>query len=331
MGSTDSHGESHLETPPKSPAESHLARELRTQPDDWRWAAQRAAEVADLLPAAGERVAAVGCGTSLFMARAYAELRQAAGDGWTDAFPASEHHLLRGPGGYDRVVVICRSGTTSEVIEVVEELVAAGIPHVAIVATPGTPVAERAQHVILLDRVDEKSVVQTRFATTTLALLRASVGSASGSAAGAGGAAAVAAAAADAAAVVDAADDELLADLLDAQQVTFLGRGWTVGLAEEAALKLRESAQFWTESYPAMEYRHGPISIAAPGRVTWALGEVPEGLAEEVRATGGHFEHRDVDPMAELVRVHRLCLALAAARGLDPDEPRHLSRSIILS
>ena len=35
--------------------------------------------------------------------------------------------------------------------------------------------------------------------------------------------------------------------------------------------------------------------------------------------------------MAELVRVHRLCLALATARGLDPDEPRHLTRSIILS
>src|SRR3712207_7559300 len=46
---------------------------------------------------------------------------------------------------------------------------------------------------------------------------------------------------------------------------TFLGRGWTIGLANEAALKLRESAQAWTESYPAMEYRHGPISITAPG------------------------------------------------------------------
>ncbi len=79
-----------------------------------------------------------------------------------------------------------------------------------------------------------------------------------------------------------------------------------------------------------MEYRHGPVSIAAAGRVTWALGEVPAGLGEQVSATGAHFEHRDLDPLAELVRVHRLCLAMARRLGLDPDRPRHLTRSVIL-
>jgi fructoselysine-6-P-deglycase FrlB-like protein len=112
--------------------------------------------------------------------------------------------------------------------------------------------------------------------------------------------------------------------------VTFVGMGWTVGLAEEAALKLRESAQFWTESYPAMEYRHGPIAISAPGRATWALGAVPAGLAEQVAATGGRLEHRDIDPLAELVRVHRLCIAKARAADVDPDHPRHLTRSVVL-
>ena len=79
-----------------------------------------------------------------------------------------------------------------------------------------------------------------------------------------------------------------------------------------------------------MEYRHGPISIATTGRVTWALGAVPEGLADDIARTGAHFEHRDIDPLAELVRVHRLCLVRAAARGLDPDRPRHLTRSVVL-
>jgi glucosamine 6-phosphate synthetase-like amidotransferase/phosphosugar isomerase protein len=80
-----------------------------------------------------------------------------------------------------------------------------------------------------------------------------------------------------------------------------------------------------------MDYRHGPVSIAAPGRTTWALGTVPEGLADEVRATGAHFENRDLDPMVDLVRVHRLCLIKAAKAGVDPDRPRHLSRSIVLT
>ena len=71
---------------------------------------------------------------------------------------------------------------------------------------------------------------------------------------------------------------------MEAEQFTFLGRGWTCGLAQEAALKMREAAGAWTEAYPAMEYRHGPISIAGPGRVTWMFGDVPEGLRGELGA-----------------------------------------------
>jgi fructoselysine-6-P-deglycase FrlB-like protein len=292
-----------------------LEQEIATQPDDWAAVVQRLPEVADLLPRPGERVATIGCGTSWFMGQAYAVLRESLGQGVTDAFAASEHHLSR---GYDRVVVITRSGTTSEVIEVVEQLKADGTPHVALVATAGTAVPEAAESTILLPEVDEQSVVQTRFATTVLALLRASLGES------------LEQAIADAREVLAEGDDTAYAGMSDAEQVTFLGRGWTTGLANEAALKLRESVQFWAESYPAMEYRHGPISIAAPGRVTWAIGDVPEGLPEQVRATGAHFEHRDIDPMAELVRLHRYCLARARAAGLNPDEPRNLTRSIIL-
>jgi len=70
------------------------------------------------------------------------------------------------------------------------------------------------------------------------------------------------------------------------RQVVFLGRGWSVGLAQEAALKVRESAQAWSEAYPAMEYRHGPISTAGPGTVVWSLVELPPGLAGEITQTG---------------------------------------------
>ena len=295
---------------------THLAREIATQPDDWARAATRVAAVADMLPRPGERVATIGCGTSWFMGQAYAVRRESLGQGVTDAFAASEHRLDR---RYDRVVVISRSGTTTEVIDVVEQLRASGVPHVSIVATAGTPVAQDSSSTILLDDVDEQSVVQTRFATTTLALLRASLGED------------LSPAVEQARAVLGEDPATALGPLLSVEQVTFLGRGWSNGIANEAALKLRESSQFWAESYPAMEYRHGPISIAAPGRAVWAFGEVPEGLADEVRSTGAHFEHRELDPMSELVRLHRLCLARAEAAGLDPDSPRNLTRSIVLT
>jgi len=295
---------------------THLAREIATQPDDWARTIARLDTFADVLPREGERVATIGCGTSWFMGQAYAARRESLGQGVTDAFAASEHRLAR---GYDRVVVITRSGTTTEVISVVDELRSAGVPHVSIVATPDTPVAQASSSTILLDDVDEQSVVQTRFATTTLALLRASLGED------------LSEVVAQARAVLEEDPATGLGPLRSVEQVTFLGRDWTNGIANEAALKLRESSQFWAESYPAMEYRHGPISIAAPGRAVWAFGEVPEGLADEVRGTGAHFEHRDLDPMADLLRLHRFCLVRAEDAGLDPDAPRNLTRSIVLT
>lgn len=290
---------------------THLEREIGTQPRDWARVTARVGEFSSALPQSGERVAIIGCGTSWFMAQAYAALRESGGQGVTDAFAASEHHLAR---GYDRVIALSRSGTTTEVVEALGT-VTGGAPATAIVAVAGTPIAEAATDVIVLDEVDEQSVVQTRFATTALALLRASLGED------------LSPAVADAEAVLAESIDP---ELRDADQATFLGRGWTVGLAHEAALKLRESCQAWAESYPAMDYRHGPIAIAQPGRVVWALGEVPAGLADNVAATGARFEHRKIDPLAELVRVHRMCLARALELGLNPDQPRGLTRSVVL-
>jgi fructoselysine-6-P-deglycase FrlB-like protein len=159
-------------------------------------------------------------------------------------------------------------------------------------------------------------VVQTRFATTALALLRAALGE-------------------DLERAAKDAERALAAPLpLDPDevgQVTFLGSGWTYGLANEAALKLREAAQFWTESHLSMEYRHGPISIAGPGRAVWPFEPLPSGLTDQVKSTGATLvDVGDLDPMATLVLAQRFAVAAAEARGLDPDRPRNLTRSVIL-
>jgi fructoselysine-6-P-deglycase FrlB-like protein len=292
---------------------SYVEVELVTQPECWRRAADLAT-TADGLPQHGERVAVTGCGTSWFMAMAYAARREAAGHGETDAFQASELPVGR---PYDRVVAITRSGTTTEVVALLEALRGRRETTV-LVGDPSTPAASAADHTVPLSFADERSVVQTRFATTSLALLRAGLGED------------VAALAADAQAAVAA---ELPLDPAAVEQVTFLGRGWTVGLAHEAALKCREAASFWAEAHQAMDYRHGPIAIAAPGRAVWALGDAPAGLADEVAAAGATFVggRARLDPMAELIRAQRFAVALAAHRGLDPDAPRHLTRSVVLS
>jgi fructoselysine-6-P-deglycase FrlB-like protein len=290
----------------------HVDGEIASQPECWERAVALAAEPGTVaaLPSPGERVAVVGCGTSWFMAMCYAGLREAAGQGETDAFAASEFPTRR---RYDRIVAITRSGTTTEVLRLIDEM---DVPTTALIGDPTSPAVFAAAHAVLLPFADERSVVQTRFATSALTLLRASLG------------ADLASAVADARASVDA---PVPLDPSGTEQVTFLGRGWTVGLAHEAALKCREAATVWAESYPALDYRHGPISIAAPGRAVWAFGELPDGLAEQIRSTGATLVECDRDPVAQMILAQRFAVAKAGSRGLDPDQPRHLTRSVILT
>jgi fructoselysine-6-P-deglycase FrlB-like protein len=245
------------------------------------------------------------------MAQAYAGLRESLEHGETDAFPASEVPPGR---RYEFVIAISRSGTTTEVARYLSSV--RGARRLAIVGVPGTPVAEAADEVVTLAFADERSIVQTRFATSVLALFRAHLGQ-------------------DIEPVIAQAERALGASLpidpTDHDHYVFLGRGWSVGLANEAALKLREAAQAWTESYPAMEFRHGPISGTGPRSVVWALGEVDEGVLEDAAATGATVLGSTLDPMVELIAIQRTAVALAEARGLDPDHPRNLTRSVVLS
>jgi fructoselysine-6-P-deglycase FrlB-like protein len=285
--------------------------EISSQPQMWRQVADLLPQVAGRLPTRGERVAIVGCGTSYFIAQAIAAARESAGHGETDAFVASEMPAER---LYDLVLAISRSGTTTEVVRCLEAL-PSGVRSLAISAVPGTPVVDAADEAIVLAFADETSIVQTRFATTALALLRAHLGHD------------LSVAIADARAVLD---QPLPAQPPEFDHFVFLGHGWTVGLASEAALKFREAGQAWAEAYPAMEYRHGPISVAGPGTLVWFAGEADPDLVRDVQTTGATVVTRTLDPMAELVALQRGAVALAEAKGLDPDNPQHLTRSVVL-
>ena len=295
---------------------THVSTEISEQPSVWARAAELGVteHVRDALPERGQRVAIIGCGTSFYMAQSLAYLREHSEHGETDAFPASEFPTRR---SYDCLVALTRSGTTTEVLRLLETLRNGTGPNtVAITADPNTWVVELADDHVVLDFADERSIVQTRFATTALALWRAWLGE-------------------DLTAVINqgqsALTDPLPPRALDSAQFTFVGSGMSVGIANEAALKLREASQSWTESYPAMEFRHGPISVVGPASTVWVFGVPPPGLLEDLEVTGAHVERSGLDPMADLIRAQRLAVALAEAKGLNPDQPRHLTRSVLLS
>lgn len=288
-----------------------IEREIASQPAVWRQAAELASQAYGSLPQPGARVAIIGCGTSLFVGEASASLREAAGHGETVAVAASEARLDT---RYDIVVAISRSGETTEVVRAIEAA-PAGIETVAVVGNAGSAIAALADHVVELDFADEESIVQTRFATAVLALFRAFLGE-------------------------DVDDLALRAEAwlngrlplepAEFARFAFLGTGWTIGVANEAALKLREAAGAWTESYPAMEYRHGPISASGSKTAVWALGDVDRGVLATSEAAGSKVVETGLDPMIDLILIHRTAVELAQARGLDPDRPAHLTRAVIL-
>lgn len=286
--------------------------EITSQPDVWLRSLALSAQAQQELIAPGERMLVLGCGTSWFVAQALAELREAAGFGETDAVCASEFVPRR---RYDRIVAVTRSGTSTEVLEALR-MIPASTRTVAITAVRGEPVDDLTTAQLVLDFADERSVVQTRFPTTVLALARHAFGE-------------------DIAPIVESGRRALSAalpkDPEDVDHLVFLGTGWTYGLANEAALKVREAAQAYSESYPAKDFRHGPVAVCGPRSLVWSFGDTDPELDEVAREAGATAYRDNSDPLAQLVLAQRFALALAAHRGLDPDKPRLLTRSVVLT
>ena len=153
----------------------HVSTEIADQPSAWARAAKLGAteRVLQALPERGQRVAIIGCGTSFYMAQSFADLRERSA--WRDrCFPRVR---VSRPAAPMTLVALTRSGMTTEVLRLLETLRNRAETHtVAITADPDTPVVELADHQVVLDFADEKSIVQTRFATTSLALWRAWLG-----------------------------------------------------------------------------------------------------------------------------------------------------------
>jgi fructoselysine-6-P-deglycase FrlB-like protein len=285
--------------------------EIESQPEVWRRSLELLDDATRVLTRRGERVLVIGCGTSAFVAESFALLRETAGVGETDAAYASEPRPWR---PYDAVIGITRSGTTTEVLQALRAL-PEGVRKVVVTGVADSPAAELADEVLVLDFADENSVVQTRFPTTFLFLARAAFGE-------------------DVSALPELAEQAIAAGPPEAPEgfdhVVYLGRGWTYGLAQEAALKIREAAQAWAESYPLLDYRHGPLAVAHPGSLVWLLGVRDDELARDIEVTGARVVQSDADPLVQLAVAQQLAVRTAVARGLDPDHPRHLTRSIVL-
>ena len=339
----------------------------------WREARTSAAAVEAALPvgleaahwlasiaADGREVIYSGAGSSYYLAMTVASAHRTVTGLRALAVPPSEL-LLRPTSavGRDRpgerpIVAISRSGSTSEIVELIDRSEALGRRTGGITCRADAPLGLRADPAWVSPLGDETAIVMTRSFTSMLTLgLRAIAGAAVELGVTADGVAAAARTAAD----LDRLPEtwtitephvEWAIDLAAQPwlRIVVLGGGPSFGLAQEACLKLTEMSQVAANAWEPFEFRHGPISICEPGVLV--IGLVGgDGLDEERRvleeagalgatiwtldpdAIGG-----DMDPIARLPLLlpplQALAIGHAFARGLDPDRPRHLSQVVRL-
>lgn len=141
-----------------------------------------------------------------------------------------------------------------------------------------------------------------------------------------------------------------VAALQDCDRLFVLGRGTGLAIAQEAALKFKETCGIQAEAFSGAEVQHGPMALVEDGypllvfaprgpaqagllevaeamrrRGARVLLAAPEGTpgADLPLATSGDV---DLDPIAAIQSFYPMVEALARARGLDPDRPRHLAK-----
>lgn len=302
----------------------------------------------------------IGCGSSFYLA-------QAAAASWTiltgeksRALPASEITLF--PQLFPAAcqpVLITRSGYTSEALQAAEYLeTKLHFETLAITCGTGTPIEKVASHCVKLTAADEKSTVMTRSFTSmliTLQSLAAIRGKRGEFLAALGGLSDQVAGRFNAihGTIKSLAESRTFADYV------FLGQGPFFGIAQESMLKVKEMSCSYAQCFHTLEFRHGPKAIVSPETlITFIISE--SGFAaevqvlEEIKKLGGttlaisnscdSTIRRAADYSVELsLDVPETARAAASVipgqllgfytgikKGLNPDEPRNLSRVVML-
>lgn len=278
---------------------------------------QDAAAIAPLLDGP---VAFIGCGTSYCLSVAAAALYEETRGHPAQGIVASDYHPR--PGWVH--VAISRSGTTTEIVEAMQRARGAGARVILIGGDRGAPAEEAADAVLHLEFAAEPGVIQTRFIAAAFLALRSLIGGAPAHAA--------------LRAIPDRIEQTLSSfdpgDVAQHPHVVYLGRGWRYGLALAAAVNMQETALLVAEAHQTLDYRHGPISCADERALVWCLDPRDDAASAAVLAdvsqTGAQARQLDDDPLVAISQTQLLAVRMAAQRHVNPDTPRHLTRSVVL-
>ena len=336
-------------------------RELVARTTAWREASTGGEAIAAALRVAREappdvvdrlafakRIIVTGAGSSWYISQIAAAAMRTYCRLPADAAPLSEV-LLRPRAVFapdelanQPVVVVSRSGSTTEALDVIRAAKARDQSTLAITCRPESPMARIADAVLAVPEGDEEAIVMTRsFAAQTVLLMR--LGTRLGDATFAAHLDSLPEHWDETAPFVEQAFELALTD---PSRVVVLGGGAAFGLANEAVLKMTETSQVAASAFHPLEFRHGPISVCEPGMIVVGIlggsAQDAEGrvLRESAALGATTWELGPNGPGSDLGAIARLPLALyalqalalgiALVRGRDPEQPRHLSQVVVI-
>jgi len=304
----------------------------------------------------------IGCGSSYYVALAAAATMARVAGVRAHAIPASElllyPDLTLAAAGDSVPILISRSGRTSEVLKASDLLKSRNIPTVAIICAPGQPLEKQATVPIVLPHADEQSTVMTRSFSSMLLILQQLAATVANDSDFSRSIQRTPTAAAPLLQTLPARLKHF-ADTWTFSNYVCLGQGPFYGLACEYALKVAEMSVSYSQSFHALEFRHGPKSIVSAETLLIFLLSDSGYLAERemleemkslgattlviankadarVRAASDLLIELSLD-LPEFARLaptlfagQLLGLYTGLRKGLDPDSPRNLTRVVTL-
>ncbi len=305
----------------------------------------------------------VGCGTSFYLAEAAATCWTILTGQPARALPASEvllyPVLTSGQNSDVQAVVISRSGHTSEAVRAASALKRElHFPTIGITCANKSALEAECDGTLVLAAADDKSTVMTRSFTTMLISLQYLAARYSGNAEFIQSLQ-VMANQAEPLIHSLAAKIESFVNTSSFADYVFLGQGPFYGIAREAALKVMEMSCSYSQAFHSLEFRHGPKAIVSPQTcLTFYLSETAQDaeteLLQEMKELGGvtiavcnvaSEKVRDASDLVIEVNTSGNELALLASyslpaqligfftgigKGLNPDQPKNLTRIVVL-
>lgn len=251
------------------------------------------------------------------------------------------------------VIGVSQSGAGEDICQVIEDARSGGALTAAITNTADSRLAQTAEHVLLCHAGVEQAVAATKTYTTTLAVFAQMAQSWSGRSDLSDGLIRVPETAARAL-ETEHAVEELARTLIHAERILTVARGLHLCTAIEAALKLAETAYVAAQPFSSADLLHGPIASVtqttpcllfapagqtAPGMVDLAANLVQKrarvllfagaGVAAEAAVTLPDPGTELLSPLVDILPAQLLAYHLTRLRGLDPDNPRGLTKVTI--